>query len=99
MRIAWRRVFSRVHGLMDIVAFWYPEENREKANQQFDDRQIPDFREYTTGELIAVTAQRLGILMNVSRQEQDEFALRSHMLAAAAYERGYINDVMPIRRK
>ena len=85
--------------LMDIVAFWYPEENREKANQQFDDRQIPDFREYTTGELIAVTAQRLGILMNVSRQEQDEFALRSHMLAAAAYERGYINDVMPIRRK
>lgn len=59
--------------------------------------EIPDFREYTTGELIAVTAQRLGILMNVSRQEQDEFALRSHMLAAAAYERGYINDVMPIR--
>jgi acetyl-CoA acetyltransferase len=55
--------------------------------------------EYINDELAVVSAQRLGIMMNVSRQEQDEFALRSQVLSAKAYDEGHITDVVPVKRK
>ncbi|GAB3151199.1 acetyl-CoA C-acetyltransferase [Micromonospora sonneratiae] len=42
------------------------------------------------GEHAAITARQWGI----SREAQDEFALRSHQRLAAAYDRGFFDDLM-----
>ena len=50
-------------------------------------------------ELISVMVQRLATEMGVSRLEQDEFSLRSHQLAARAFDKGYITDIFPYESK
>ena len=42
------------------------------------------------GEHMAVTAQRWGI----TREDQDELALASHQNLAAAYDRGFFDDLL-----
>lgn len=43
------------------------------------------------------TAENLAKKYNISRQECDEFALKSHLNAAAAWEKGYFDDqVVPV---
>jgi acetyl-CoA acyltransferase len=42
------------------------------------------------------SAEKLAQIYSISRQEQDEFALRSHRLAARAYEEGALTEVVPI---
>lgn len=42
------------------------------------------------------SADRLAAAFKVSRQEQDEFALRSHTLADKATKAGYLSDVIPV---
>jgi acetyl-CoA acyltransferase len=42
------------------------------------------------------SADRLAAAFNVSRQEQDEYALRSHKLAQEATENGNLDDIVPI---
>lgn len=59
--------------------------------------ETPHPLEITTGEAMAATAQRLGHMMNVTRHEQDVYALRSHQMAVKAYDAGHITDVMPIK--
>lgn len=57
----------------------------------------PAIAEYTTGESMGRSADRLAARFNVSRLEQDSFALRSHTLAAAATEAGHLADeIMPV---
>ncbi len=47
--------------------------------------------------MMGVTAEFLAQTQSISRQEQDEFALRSHQLAAAAHERGdFKREIVPI---
>lgn len=57
--------------------------------------QLPAVAEYTTNEVMGHSADRLAAAFNVSRQEQDEFALRSHTLAKKAQEEGKLSDVVP----
>lgn len=43
------------------------------------------------------SADRLAASFGASRQEQDEFALRSHTMAQQAFEKGYFTDMIPIQ--
>ena len=40
---------------------------------------------------------RLAAAFEISRQEQDEYALRSHQLAHDAFQKGYLDDILSIR--
>ena len=42
------------------------------------------------------SADRLAAAFNVSRQEQDEYAQRSHKLAQEATDKGNLDDIVPI---
>eukprot|EP00912_Choanoflagellata_sp_UC4_P002233 UC4_evm1s1413 len=43
------------------------------------------------------SADRLCSWLNVSRNEQDAFALRSHTLAERAHEKGYLSDIVRVK--
>jgi acetyl-CoA acetyltransferase family protein len=42
------------------------------------------------------SAEKLAEMYEISREEQDRFALRSHRLAAQAYEEGAMEEVVPV---
>jgi acetyl-CoA acyltransferase len=42
------------------------------------------------------SAEKLAAMYEITREEQDEFALRSHRLAARAYEEGAMEEVVPV---
>merc|ERR1712048_336386 len=57
--------------------------------------EIPAISNYTTGEVMGRSSDRLSAKFGVSREEQDEFCVRSHTLAAKAHTDGfYKNDVI-----
>ncbi len=57
----------------------------------------PAIAEFSTGETMGQDADRLAAKFNVSRQEQDEFALRSHQLATQAWKDGkFSQEVAPV---
>uniref|UniRef100_A0A1I7X6M8 acetyl-CoA C-acyltransferase n=1 Tax=Heterorhabditis bacteriophora TaxID=37862 RepID=A0A1I7X6M8_HETBA len=58
--------------------------------------ELPAVAEFSTGETMGHSGDRLAAAFNVSRKEQDEFALRSHSLAKAATETGKLTDIMPV---
>ena len=58
--------------------------------------ELPAVAEFTSGETMGHSGDRLAAAFNVSRKEQDEFAIRSHTLAAAAQKGGKLNDVIPV---
>ncbi|CAF4362609.1 unnamed protein product, partial [Rotaria magnacalcarata] len=41
-------------------------------------------------------ADRLAAAFNVTRREQDEYAIRSHLLAQQATDKGYLDDIVPM---
>lgn len=43
------------------------------------------------------SADRLAAAFNASRQEQDDYALRSHTLAKEAQDKGYFTDLVPFK--
>lgn len=43
------------------------------------------------------SADRLAAAFKVSRQEQDDYAMRSHMLALQAQQKGYLTDLVPFK--
>mmetsp|Transcript_24751 Transcript_24751/g.50214 ORF Transcript_24751/g.50214 Transcript_24751/m.50214 type:complete len:468 (-) Transcript_24751:75-1478(-) len=51
--------------------------------------ETPAIANYTTGEVMGVSSDRLSATFGVSREEQDDFAARSHNLAAAAHSDGW----------
>ncbi len=56
----------------------------------------PKVAEYSTGETMGESADRLAAAFGVSRYEQDAYALRSHTLAAQATEAGKLEaDILP----
>ncbi|CAD5223441.1 unnamed protein product [Bursaphelenchus okinawaensis] len=57
--------------------------------------QLPAVAEFTSGEVMGHSADRLASAFGVSRKEQDEFALRSHTLAQKAQKEGKLTDVIP----
>jgi acetyl-CoA acyltransferase len=58
---------------------------------------IPSILEFSTGLSMGQTAERLARRLNVTRAEQDEFAARSHQLAAKAHADGlYADQIAPV---
>jgi len=51
---------------------------------------MPAIAEFSTGQTMGESAERLAKRVGVSREDQDAFALSSHRRAAAAAERGYL---------
>ena len=40
---------------------------------------------------------RLAATFGVTRKEQDDFARRSHQMAADARDKGYLDDIVPVK--
>ncbi|TDB71233.1 acetyl-CoA C-acetyltransferase [Micromonospora sp. KC723] len=56
--------------------------------------EIPRNAEPRTGLSMGEHAARTALRWNIDRQAQDELALRSHQRLAAAYDRGFFDDLM-----
>src|ERR671922_658611 len=57
----------------------------------------PAIAEPSTGETMGQSAEKMAKLNHISREEQDQFALRSHRLAAAGTHDGRLtNEIMPV---
>jgi acetyl-CoA acyltransferase len=57
----------------------------------------PAIAEPSTGETMGQSAEKMAKLNHVSREEQDQFALRSHRLAAAGTQDGRLtHEIMPV---
>ncbi|CAG9813607.1 unnamed protein product [Phaedon cochleariae] len=59
--------------------------------------ELPAVAEYSSGETMGHSADRLAAAFGASRKEQDEFALRSHTCAQQAFEKGYFTDLIPFQ--
>lgn len=60
--------------------------------------ETPAIANYTTGEVMGVSSDKLSAKFGVSRQEQDEFTVRSHQMAAKAHADGwYKGEVIPYK--
>ncbi len=58
--------------------------------------EAPGITEFSTGETMGKSADKLAAKFGISRKEQDEYALRSHQLAAKATKDGlFSNEVIP----
>lgn len=58
---------------------------------------MPAVAEFSTNETMGHSADRLAAAFGATRQEQDEYALRSHTLAHKAASAGYFTDMIPIK--
>jgi acetyl-CoA acyltransferase len=59
--------------------------------------ELPAVAEFSSGETMGHSADRLCAAFRVSREEQDEYAMRSHRLAKEAETKGYFTDIAPIK--
>lgn len=56
--------------------------------------EVPSITEFSTNETMGFSADKLAEKWGVSRQEQDEYAYRSHKMASDASNKGYLTDVI-----
>uniref|UniRef100_A0A8R1Y1X7 acetyl-CoA C-acyltransferase n=1 Tax=Onchocerca volvulus TaxID=6282 RepID=A0A8R1Y1X7_ONCVO len=78
-----KKLSDKLTAVKDIAAnFFFPE--------------LPAVAEYTTGETMGHSGDRLAAAFGVSRREQDEFAMRSHVLADRAMKENLLSDVIPV---
>lgn len=54
--------------------------------------ELPAIAEFSTGEVMGESADRMAARFGVSRQDQDEYAMRSHQLAAKATKEGWLDQ-------
>ena len=60
--------------------------------------EVPAIANYTTGEIMGVSSDKLSAKFGVSRLEQDEFTVRSHSLAGKAHTDGwYDGEIVPYK--
>lgn len=59
--------------------------------------EAPGVAEFSSNEVMGHSADRLASFFGVTRKEQDEFALRSHLFAEKATASGLLRDVLPVR--
>ena len=57
---------------------------------------MPGVAEFSTGETMGHSGDRLAAAFKVSRSEQDDYAMRSHSLADKATREGLLTDVETI---
>jgi acetyl-CoA acyltransferase len=59
--------------------------------------EAPAIANYTTGEVMGHSSDRLAAKFGVSRKDQDEFTVRSHVNAAKAHAEGlYDDEIIPV---
>ncbi|GIY79351.1 trifunctional enzyme subunit beta, mitochondrial [Caerostris darwini] len=58
--------------------------------------ELPGVAEFSTGETMGHSGDRLAAAFQVTRSEQDEYALRSHTLAEKATKEGLLTDIETI---
>ncbi|MEX2463942.1 MAG: acetyl-CoA C-acyltransferase [Balneolaceae bacterium] len=59
--------------------------------------EIPSISEFSTGETMGQSSDKMSAKYGISRREQDEYAIRSHHLAAAAIEQNKLTDeIIPV---
>jgi len=88
-----RRLFEsrRYKGPQDWLAFFRGLKPRQLLPQ------APAIAEFTTGESMGQSADRLAARFGVTREEQDAFAFRSHQGAVAARQAGHLADeIVPV---
>jgi len=54
--------------------------------------ELPAIAEFSTGEVMGESADRMSARFGVSREDQDEYALRSHQMAAKATKEGLLDQ-------
>lgn len=54
--------------------------------------ELPAIAEFSTGEVMGESSDRMAARFGISREEQDEYALRSHQLAAKATREGLLAE-------
>jgi acetyl-CoA acyltransferase len=54
--------------------------------------EVPSISEFSTGETMGESCDRMAAHFGISRKEQDEYALRSHQLAAKATHEGLLDS-------
>ncbi|BET02780.1 Thiolase, C-terminal domain [Nesidiocoris tenuis] len=59
--------------------------------------ELPAVAEFSSGETMGHSADRLAASFKVTRDEQDKYALRSHTLAQEATNKGYLTDIVPFK--
>merc|ERR1712045_411978 len=59
--------------------------------------ELPAIAEFSTNETMGHSADRLAATFGVTRQEQDDFARRSHTMAKKAQEDGNLSDIVPVK--
>lgn len=60
--------------------------------------ELPAIAEFSTGEVMGESADRMAARFGISRTDQDEYAMRSHHLAAKATEEGLLEqEVIPAK--
>ena len=57
----------------------------------------PPIAEFSTGETMGHSADRLAAAFGISRVESDAYAIRSHTLAKEAHEAGQFTDLMSVK--
>ena len=59
--------------------------------------EIPSISEFSTGETMGKSCDKMAAKYGVSREEQDAFALRSHLRASKATDNGQFDDeIIPV---
>lgn len=70
------------------------------GNLQFEDMLLATLTDQYTGSGMGLTAEKLAQVYNISREEQDEFAIESHQRAAKAIETGvFAEEIVPVEVK
>ncbi|MFY0683461.1 MAG: thiolase family protein [Balneola sp.] len=60
--------------------------------------ELPAIAEFSTGETMGKSADRMAARFGISRNDQDEFAMRSHHMAAKATDEGLLdNELFPVK--
>ena len=59
--------------------------------------ELPGITEFSSNETMGHSADRLAAAFGVTRQEQDDFAIRSHTGAAKAQADGHLSDIVPVK--
>lgn len=59
--------------------------------------ELPAVAEFSSGETMGHSADRLAAAFQVSRKEQDDYALRSHTFAQNAQQNGFLTDMIPFK--
>lgn len=92
-----RRTLVRSQKAKGVMDYWKLLTQLRMRDLSLD---YPSAKEFSTGHTMGEGCERLAKRFNIKREESDAFALRSHQLAAKAWEDGrYDGDVTTVNAK